>query len=175
MTPQDEAKARKAARRKAREARKPRVKKPMTEEDRIAKAERQRVRRENMTPEQKKLENRKATERAKLRGVVKDKERAYNRQFRRRVEILNPNHKAYSVQIGKVNYVELRNQFNEVQKGHCAICGRHEDDFPRNHALDHDHETLVVRGLLCWSCNSKLGWVENNLAEIIDYLELGDG
>jgi hypothetical protein len=46
------------------------------------------------------------------------------------------------------------------QGGHCALCDR-----PAT-AVDHDHETGVVRGLLCHGCNIALnridvpGWVE---------------
>jgi len=38
----------------------------------------------------------------------------------------------------------------------CAIC---EEPFVRI-AIDHDHETGIVRGLLCFSCNSGLGFLQ---------------
>jgi hypothetical protein len=43
----------------------------------------------------------------------------------------------------------------DEQGGGCAICG----DAPGATALhvDHDHDTGVVRGLLCFRCNSALG------------------
>lgn len=47
-------------------------------------------------------------------------------------------------------------EFNEMvtdQGGRCAICGV---DPPRL-VVDHDHESGVVRGLLCDSCNNGLG------------------
>jgi hypothetical protein len=34
------------------------------------------------------------------------------------------------------------------QGGECAVCGQ-----PNAHTLDHDHETGLVRGWLCQSCN----------------------
>ncbi len=42
-----------------------------------------------------------------------------------------------------------------AQHGGCAICG----DPPAKTALhvDHDHETGVVRGLLCFRCNAAIG------------------
>lgn len=47
----------------------------------------------------------------------------------------------------------------EEQDGLCAICrtdkprGRYEEHFH----VDHDHETNVVRGLLCYRCNTAIG------------------
>jgi hypothetical protein len=44
----------------------------------------------------------------------------------------------------------------DAQKGVCAIClePRPED---RTLRVDHDHETGVIRGLLCFRCNNALG------------------
>lgn len=39
----------------------------------------------------------------------------------------------------------------------CAICRRHESEFKRRLAVDHDHETGQNRGLLCINCNPALG------------------
>jgi hypothetical protein len=50
------------------------------------------------------------------------------------------------------------------QDGKCAICGIAEKDAPRGKLfVDHDHETGVVRGLLCHHCNSGLGHFMDNL------------
>lgn len=49
------------------------------------------------------------------------------------------------------------------QKGGCAICGGVETSIdkrtgtPRSLAVDHDHETNAVRGLLCGNCNRGIG------------------
>jgi hypothetical protein len=51
----------------------------------------------------------------------------------------------------------------EQQNGVCAICGEPEtakkrnSDEPRLLAVDHDHETGEIRGLLCTGCNQGLG------------------
>ncbi len=47
----------------------------------------------------------------------------------------------------------------EAQEGACAICG----DVPTKGVLtvDHDHDTGVIRGLLCRRCNSWLSLFEN--------------
>jgi hypothetical protein len=43
----------------------------------------------------------------------------------------------------------------EAQQGVCAICGKPP---PENRRLDidHDHRTLLIRGLLCRGCNMRL-------------------
>lgn len=51
------------------------------------------------------------------------------------------------------------------QGGVCAICGRPEQremyNKPRRLAVDHNHKTGRVRGLLCAACNGRLGALEN--------------
>lgn len=66
-------------------------------------------------------------------------------------------------------------EFREMlirQNGVCAICGRPERPVdPRNGrikslAVDHDHESGAVRGLLCQNCNKGIG----NLGDDADIL-----
>ena len=49
------------------------------------------------------------------------------------------------------------------QVGRCGICGVHQEKCSRRHALDHDHDTGLVRGLLCTGCNLQEGWSPNIL------------
>jgi hypothetical protein len=61
-----------------------------------------------------------------------------------------------------------------VQGGVCAICDEPDRsiDKPRL-AVDHDHETKDVRGLLCVSCNRGLGFFRDNpdiLVKAVEYL-----
>lgn len=51
--------------------------------------------------------------------------------------------------------VEEYDQILASQKGRCAMCGRLPTT--RRLAVDHDHKTGLVRGLLCWTCNRLLG------------------
>ncbi len=67
-------------------------------------------------------------------------------------------------------YYQLYAQLFEEQQGRCAICQKPPVSTRRFH-MDHDHETLKIRGLLCFSCNNKLGFVEKYLAQIVRYLK----
>ena len=63
------------------------------------------------------------------------------------------------------------NQMLADQGGGCAVCGT-EPGTKRLH-IDHDHETLKVRGLLCHPCNVALGFVKDDvdiLAGLMAYL-----
>jgi hypothetical protein len=67
-------------------------------------------------------------------------------------------------------YTELFNK----QEGCCAICGRHQTEFKAALGVDHDHITGIVRGLLCYRCNSFLGYVKDDiqiLLKAINYLQ----
>jgi hypothetical protein len=60
------------------------------------------------------------------------------------------------------------------QAGKCAICKRDETDNGKDLAIDHDHSTGRVRGLLCHHCNAALGHVSDNvdhLQRMIAYLK----
>jgi hypothetical protein len=64
---------------------------------------------------------------------------------------------------------EQYDAMHESQEGKCAVCGRAESASGRRLAVDHDHRTGAVRGLLCTKCNTTLGWVELH-PQIITYL-----
>jgi hypothetical protein len=49
------------------------------------------------------------------------------------------------------------------QNGDCAICKRHRSEFKLDLAVDHNHFTGEVRGLLCAKCNKGLGLFKDNL------------
>ena len=42
------------------------------------------------------------------------------------------------------------------QKGCCAVCGKHARSFKYRLAVDHDHNSGEIRGLLCFYCNKKI-------------------
>jgi hypothetical protein len=62
----------------------------------------------------------------------------------------------------------------EEQGGLCKICGNPPGSRQRL-AVDHDHDTGEVRGLLCTPCNAQLGWYERNRGAVHSYLERVDG
>ena len=47
----------------------------------------------------------------------------------------------------------------QEQGGKCAICGRRPE---KRLAVDHCHDTDVVRGLLCRTCNSAIGLLQDD-------------
>ncbi len=62
-----------------------------------------------------------------------------------------------------------------AQGGTCAICGSLEPGHSRQRMhVDHDHQTGMIRGLLCNTCNRVLGLMCDNpvnLRAAADYLE----
>lgn len=66
--------------------------------------------------------------------------------------------------------LEEYNKISELQQDVCAIC-RRKCLSGNNLAVDHDHETDVIRGLLCDKCNGALGMLEENEDIIWNMLE----
>ncbi|MFA5153572.1 MAG: endonuclease VII domain-containing protein [Clostridia bacterium] len=63
---------------------------------------------------------------------------------------------------------EEYNELLEFQDGVCAICGKPETSKMKNGEIkplgvDHDHETQIIRGLLCSKCNCGLGHFNDNI------------
>ena len=68
--------------------------------------------------------------------------------------------------------VEQYNSILASQNGGCAICGESCSTGKRL-AVDHNHETGEVRGLLCAACNRGLGMLKDSpriLASALNYL-----
>jgi hypothetical protein len=65
------------------------------------------------------------------------------------------------------------------QDGLCIVCGEPEtserDGAVKALAIDHDHESLVVRGLMCSNCNPMIGYAKeksSSLRSAADFLDL---
>lgn len=83
--------------------------------------------------------------------------------------------KTYTIHGRPFTADDYRKLFKD-QRGRCKICGRRSDS--RRLAVDHDHVTGEVRGLLCphpeWGCNYAILGKIKDLAmarRIVDYLE----
>ncbi len=63
----------------------------------------------------------------------------------------------------------------EAQDGVCASCGEVETYVAHGKvkrlAVDHDHETGLVRGLLCHACNAALGHLKDDPRRIMNLAE----
>lgn len=68
---------------------------------------------------------------------------------------------------------EMYNNMFVEQAGCCKICGKHQSAQKKSLSVDHCHETLEIRGLLCDNCNLGLGRFKDNpvlLNKAIKYL-----
>lgn len=65
----------------------------------------------------------------------------------------------------------------QVQGGVCAICAGPPNGRWKQFAVDHDHATGVIRGLLCSDCNRGIGYLGDsaeNVVRSIAYLKQVD-
>lgn len=65
----------------------------------------------------------------------------------------------------------------QAQNYSCAICGINAEETKQGLAVDHNHATDQVRGLLCMRCNVGLGYFKDNinsLNQAINYLLKSD-
>lgn len=72
-----------------------------------------------------------------------------------------------------ISYAQY-NELLEQQKGCCAICGYVPKENDKKLAVDHCHETGLVRGLLCSVCNLGIGSFKDSvllLKQAVTYLE----
>jgi hypothetical protein len=65
-------------------------------------------------------------------------------------------------------------QYTEMfikQNGCCAICNKNQNEFKRKLAVDHDHKTGKIRGLLCSNCNTILGKLNDNSETLLNAIQ----
>lgn len=70
--------------------------------------------------------------------------------------------------------IDEYNQMFTLQEGKCAGCSRHQSELSKRLAIDHDHDTGQIRGLLCQNCNRALGLVKDRpsvLVNLAGYLQ----
>lgn len=102
------------------------------------------------------------------------KERSRKSYLKNREKILDP----ANVRKGNLakKYGITQEDYNRMlaeQDGCCKICRSSDPVGVKSFAVDHDHVTGKVRGLLCHRCNPGLGYFQDNpelLRKAIDYL-----
>lgn len=70
----------------------------------------------------------------------------------------------------KITIEDYNIMFNK-QDGCCAICNKHQTFFNKRFAVDHDHKTGQIRGLLCDACNLGLGKFDDNVDNLINAIK----
>lgn len=112
----------------------------------------------------------------------KEKKRAYREKNKERIQAWREKNK--EEQASKNRARKLKRNFgiemheydlmSAEQKGKCACCGTHQNELTMNLAVDHDHDTGLIRGLLCLNCNTGIGKLGDNiegLMKALNYLE----
>lgn len=60
-------------------------------------------------------------------------------------------------------------QYNKLlidQKGKCGVCERTESNPHKRLCIDHNHQTGLIRGLLCDHCNRALGLLDDSIQKL---------
>lgn len=110
-----------------------------------------------------------------LQSECKDCKREYDaKRYKERRDIYRAMHRKNHLR-RKFGIDERRyNELLDMQNGSCAICRKTCEDEGKRLAIDHDHKTGEIRGLLCYNCNRGIGHLQDNitlLKNAIDYLE----
>jgi hypothetical protein len=109
----------------------------------------------------------------KYNREFREKNPDYQREYRRKhPEYHRDRQRLTKYGLTRDDYLALL----EKQGGVCASCGREDTGNHRQPELhvDHDHDTGLVRGLLCHNCNLGLGKLGDNIAGVknaLAYLE----
>lgn len=61
----------------------------------------------------------------------------------------------------RITLQQFENMLSE-QDHKCKICGREDKGYKKRLAVDHDHKTGIVRGLLCGACNTTIGLLKDD-------------
>lgn len=61
--------------------------------------------------------------------------------------------------------------YDEMAKDGCNLCGKKRESNGRNLTVDHDHKTGKIRGILCMQCNTSLGKLGDSVEGLTRALE----
>jgi hypothetical protein len=67
----------------------------------------------------------------------------------------------------------LAEAYFQAHDGKCEMCGKPGQDNGKALAMDHCHDSLKIRGMLCQTCNLLLGYAKDSpwlLVRALDYL-----
>lgn len=94
-------------------------------------------------------------------------ENKYQREYKQSDKAIN----AYLIKTYKIT-LEDYNELLNKQDNNCIGCGRHKSEFNKRFAVDHNHKTGKVRGLLCSECNLIIKWESSSiLRKLADYID----
>lgn len=71
-----------------------------------------------------------------------------------------------------ISLQEYNKMFDE-QNGCCFLCNKHQSELNQTLHVDHNHETGVVRSLLCQKCNMGLGLFNDDkilIKKVLEYV-----
>jgi hypothetical protein len=92
-----------------------------------------------------------------------DAHREYKRNYYKRPEVVRRVRNQQLLKAFGIT-VEQYDALLAKQGGKCAICGKERASlFEKHMAVDHDHETGAIRGILCEGCNVGLGFFLDNV------------
>jgi hypothetical protein len=91
---------------------------------------------------------------------------------------IRPKQKAMNRRVTLKRYHGITVEFYEsllnAQNGVCKICGGPQTHGRKNLDVDHCHNSLIIRGLLCSHCNRSIGLMGDDPARLraaADYIE----
>jgi hypothetical protein len=122
-----------------------------------------------------------------------EKEREYQREYRSRPDVKRKHNTIYRKPGSKEKAKEYQKEYRiknetkfkeykcknygitlkdwtamfDLQNGCCAICGVPQSKLKKSLYIDHCHITGKVRGLLCYGCNTILGYSKDSI-EMLD-------
>ena len=105
---------------------------------------------------------------------MNDKKKAYNKKYRQdNPDKIDNLKRVWNLKTKYNMTLEEYVLLEEKQNHSCAICKTNTPGGKGRWHIDHCHVTKKVRGLLCYRCNSILGYIKddkNVLLKAIEYL-----
>ncbi len=113
-----------------------------------------------------------------IKGTKREKRKYGRAQYLKHRAKRLSNSRAYNVKKKFGLSMEEVEAIKQQQNGVCAVCHQAETvmqkDTLRQLAIDHNHDTGQIRGLLCHMCNVAVGYLHDDplrARALADYLE----